>query len=127
MQGYEYKCNCWCLEYVLRRDPGTGQNLLSLVLLVFPEFCLPSFLLSLVRFCFFFLSHRQTANSLVCLPQCSWPSPTLVGSQIFLLSDFTLHMYCLTSTVLSIKKQLICVFYRCFRPGQEKECHLIVS
>lgn len=106
MQGYEYKYNCWCLEYVLKRGPGAGQNLLRLVFLVFPEFCLPSFLPSLV---FFFFPHTQTANSLVCLPQCSWPSPTLVGSQIFLLSDFTLPMYCLTPTALSVKKQLICL------------------
>lgn len=119
MQGYEYKCNCWCLEYVLRRDPGAGQNLLRLVLLYFPEFCLSSFLLSLVSF---FFSYTQTSNSLVCLPQCSWPSPTLVGSQIFLLSDFTLHIYCLTPTVLSIKKHLICLFYSYFTDasGQDR-------
>lgn len=67
---------------------------------VFPLFC--------PVWCFFF-PHTQTANSLVCLPQCSWPSPTLVGSQIFLLSDFTLRMYCLTPTALSVKKQLICL------------------
>lgn len=58
MQEYEYKCNCWCLKYVLRKGPGTRQNLLRLrlVLLVFPEFCLPSFLLSLVSF--FFPTHK---------------------------------------------------------------------
>lgn len=121
MQEYEYKCNCWCLKYVLRKGPGTRQNLLRLrlVLLVFPEFCLPSFLLSLVSF---FFSYTQTANSLVCLPQCSWPSPTLLGSQLFLLSDFTLHMYCLTSKVLSIKKQLICLLSSYFidASGQDR-------